>query len=89
MLYPNRNNWVLYFHGSGSQGMEGGKAPLSITSNDLLWDFVFLILAALGFGETGVLGFQKEHVLARGHSKTASELKVIAATMEFWIPCDQ
>lgn len=86
MLIPSRNNRMLYFHGSGNQGIEGGKAPLTIISNDLLWGFVLLILAALRFGE---IGFQKWHILASGYTKSASELKVITATMEFWIPCDQ
>lgn len=78
VLYPSRCNRMLYFHGSGNQGIEGGKAP--ITSNDLLWEFVLFILAALGFGGIGVPGLQKGHILARGHSKSATELKVILAT---------
>lgn len=43
--------------------MEGGKAPLSITSNDLLWDFVFLILAALGLVKLEFFVFKRSTFL--------------------------
>ena len=72
---------MLYFPRSGNQSIEGGEAPT--TSNDLLWEFLLLILAPLGFGRIGVPGLQKGHILAKGHSMSAIELKVVAAVVEF------
>ena len=75
--------WHYAPNRKGKQGLEEAVAPLTITSNNPLGDFVIHILATLGSERLRHPRFPKGCTFIRGHSKGTS--KVLSYTL--WAPC--
>ena len=81
LYIPSMNNKVLYPHGSGDQNMEGGVLLCKSLLMTYFGIFILSFTATLSFGRTGVPGFQRGYPLARGQSRSPTELKIRIVTM--------